>query len=125
MDINKLRELLPRVGTPSYIFDLDAFQKRAELVKKYFGDKIGLCFSIKANPFLLGRLPEVFDKIDPVPSEGMHHMGEGSDLTAAVRNKTRPVGAENFSIAVRDRKLMYVCWSSGAYSQIYPKPQRE
>lgn len=68
---------------------------------------------------------EVFDKIDPVPSEGMHHMGEGSDLTAAVRNKTRPVGAENFSIAVRDRKLMYVCWSSGAYSQIYPKPQRE
>ena len=64
MNIEKLRELLPQVGTPSYIFDLDAFAKRAELVKKYFGDKIGLCFSIKANPFLLGRLPEVFDKIE-------------------------------------------------------------
>ena len=64
MNIDKLKELLPQVGTPSYIFDLDAFAKRAELVKKYFGDKIGLCFSIKANPFLLGRLPAVFDKIE-------------------------------------------------------------
>ena len=58
MNINKLREFLPSVGTPSYIIDLDAFEKRAALVKRYFGDTIGLCFSIKANPFLLGRLPE-------------------------------------------------------------------
>ena len=64
MNIDKIRELLPRVGTPSYIFDLDVFEKRAQLVKKYFGDTIGLCFSIKANPFLLGRLPAVFDKIE-------------------------------------------------------------
>ncbi len=64
MNIQKLKELLPRVGTPSYIFDLDEFEKRAALVKQYFGEKIGLCFSIKANPFLLGRMPEVFDKIE-------------------------------------------------------------
>lgn len=64
MDINKLRELLPLAGTPSYIFDLDAFTRRALLVKKHFGETIGLCFSIKANPFLLGRLPDVFDKIE-------------------------------------------------------------
>ena len=64
MNIDKIRELLPKVGTPSYIFDLDEFEKRALLVKKYFGDDIGLCFSIKANPFMLGRLPECFDKIE-------------------------------------------------------------
>ena len=64
MNINKLKELLPSVGTPSYIFDLDLFEKRAALVKKYFGDTIGLCFSIKANPFLLGRMPAQFDKIE-------------------------------------------------------------
>ena len=64
MNLNKLRELLPQVGTPSYIFDLDEFAKRAALVKKYFGEAIGLCFSIKANPFLLGRLPDIFDKIE-------------------------------------------------------------
>ena len=64
MTENKLRELLPQVGTPSYIFDLDLFERRALLVKQYFGEKIGMCFSIKANPFLLKYLPAVFDRIE-------------------------------------------------------------
>ncbi|MBQ9679563.1 MAG: diaminopimelate decarboxylase [Ruminococcus sp.] len=85
MNINKLREFLPTVGTPSYIFDLDAFEKRAALVKQYFGDTIGLCFSIKANPFLLGRLPEQFDKIE-VCSPGELTVCErtGADMSAVI-----------------------------------------
>ena len=51
MNIDKLRELLPQVGTPSYIFDLDEFEKRALLVKKYFKDDIGLCFLDKITKF--------------------------------------------------------------------------
>ena len=85
MDINKLRELLPSVGTPSYIFDLDEFARRAALVKRYFGDSIGLCFSIKANPFLLGRLPSCFDKIE-VCSPGELTVCEktGSDMSSVI-----------------------------------------
>ena len=64
MNIDTLRELSQQLATPSYIFDLDEFEKRAELVRKYFGGNVGLCFSIKANPFLLGRLPDTFDKIE-------------------------------------------------------------
>ena len=64
MNAELLKALAPQLGTPSYIFDLDEFERRAELVRRYFGEKTGLCFSIKANPFLLGRLPEVFDKIE-------------------------------------------------------------
>lgn len=64
MNNELLRTLSAQLDTPSYIFDLDAFNKRAALVRKYFGEKTGLCFSIKANPFLLGRLPETFDKIE-------------------------------------------------------------
>ncbi len=64
MNTQVLKSLAAQLDTPSYIFDLDEFRKRAELVRKYFGDKTGLCFSIKANPFLLGRLPEIFDKIE-------------------------------------------------------------
>lgn len=64
MDKTTLQQLSARLGTPSYVFDLDEFEKRASLVRRYFGDKTGLCFSIKANPFLLGRLPGVFDKIE-------------------------------------------------------------
>ena len=85
MNLNKLRELLPQVGTPSYIFDLDEFAKRAALVKKYFGEYIGLCFSIKANPFLLGRLPETFDKIE-VCSPGELTVCErtGADMSTVI-----------------------------------------
>lgn len=64
MDKQTLTTLASQLATPAYIFDLDAFEKRAAMVRRYFGDKTGLCFSIKANPFLLGRLPDVFDKIE-------------------------------------------------------------
>ncbi len=85
MNLNKLRELLPEVGTPSYIFDLDEFAKRAALVKEYFGETIGLCFSIKANPFVLGRLPETFDKIE-VCSPGELTVCErtGADMSTVI-----------------------------------------
>lgn len=59
-----LETLASRLPTPAYVFDTDLFEKRARLVREAFGEKTGLCFSIKANPFLLGSLPEVFDKIE-------------------------------------------------------------
>lgn len=64
MNKTQLIQLLKETDTPSYVFSVDEFEQRARLVKKYFGEKTGLCFSIKANPFLLGCLPEVFDKIE-------------------------------------------------------------
>ena len=64
MDTAKLREILSQLGTPSYVYDLDAFNKRAALVREQFGENVGLCFSIKANAFMLGRLPETIDKIE-------------------------------------------------------------
>ena len=64
MDTKTIKALAAQLPTPSYIFDMDEFEKRAALVRDYFGEKTGLCFSIKANPFLLGRLPAVFDKIE-------------------------------------------------------------
>lgn len=64
MDIVLLKELLSEINTPSYLFDVDEFEARARLVKERFGENVGLCFSIKANPFLLGSLPDIFDKIE-------------------------------------------------------------
>ncbi len=64
MNAEVIKALAAQLPTPSYVFDLDEFEKRARLVKHYFGEKTGICFSIKANPFLLGRLPDVFDKIE-------------------------------------------------------------
>ena len=48
--------------TPYYVFDTDEFAKRAAMIRAALdckgGRRIPLCFSIKANPFLLHRLPE-------------------------------------------------------------------
>lgn len=64
MEIIKLKDLSEQLVTPAYVFSSAEFAERATLVKEAFGDQIGLCFSIKANPFLLQQLPDVFDKIE-------------------------------------------------------------
>ena len=64
MEPNRLKELSRQLVTPAYLFDFDEFEKRAQLVKKYFTDSVGMCFSIKANPFLLKYLPSCFDNIE-------------------------------------------------------------
>ena len=62
------REIMSRCaeqfGTPCYVFDADVFEKRANTVKASFGDKVDICYSIKANPFLLKNLPDVFKYIE-------------------------------------------------------------
>ena len=64
MNADLLHHLTAQVQTPAYVFDADRFNARARQVREAFGAKTGLCFSIKANPFLLRRLPDVFDKIE-------------------------------------------------------------
>ncbi len=64
MDSTQLTQLLGRLPTPAYIFDADEFAARVARVKRAFGPKTGLCFSIKANPFLLKVLPGEFEKIE-------------------------------------------------------------
>lgn len=64
MTDNLRKELAQELGTPSYIYNEDEFLQRVQLVKKEFGEKVGICFSIKANPFLLANLPSEFDKIE-------------------------------------------------------------
>lgn len=59
-----LNTLAGRINTPAYIFDVDEFAARAQLVRDAFGERTGLCFSIKANPFLLKYLPDTFQKIE-------------------------------------------------------------
>ncbi len=59
-----LRPIAERVRTPAYCFDGRVFERRARQVREAFGPDVGLCFSIKANPFLLWMLPDVFDRIE-------------------------------------------------------------
>ena len=51
-------------ASPAYIFSERAFAARAGMVKETLGNDTDICYSIKANPFLLAVLPEVFSKIE-------------------------------------------------------------
>ncbi len=63
-DIQKLTEIFDEYGSPTYVFDTDEFKRRAELVKAYFGEKTDICYSIKANPFLIKALPPCFSRLE-------------------------------------------------------------
>ena len=64
MELKSAALLTKQLHVPAYVFNTDEFEARAALVKQYFGEKTGLCFSIKANPFLLADIPAIFDKIE-------------------------------------------------------------
>lgn len=58
-----LKKLAGELSTPSFVFDADEFAAKAMSIKKALGD-IPLCFSIKANPFLLSVLPDCISKVE-------------------------------------------------------------
>ena len=62
--LNGLRQAAREVSSPAYIFSAGAFAGRARMVKEAFGEDTDICYSIKANPFLLAVLPEEFSKIE-------------------------------------------------------------
>ena len=62
--LNELRQAAREVSSPAYIFSAGSFAGRAGMVKEAFGEDTDICYSIKANPFLLAVLPEEFSKIE-------------------------------------------------------------
>ena len=93
MDDKKLLSLAREYGTPLYIFDADEFKKRAALCRNAFGERVTLCYSMKANPFLLACLPEEISMLEVCsPGELTVCENAGADLTSIVFsgvNKTR------------------------------------
>lgn len=63
MNSEALQEIAASFATPAFIFDADEFGKRARKVKGAIGGA-ALCYSIKANPFLLACLPEEIDRVE-------------------------------------------------------------
>lgn len=60
----QVQELERQWGTPFYIFDSVRAQDNARELKKFLGSKIKLCYSVKANPWLVEELADVVDYLD-------------------------------------------------------------
>ncbi|MCR5735913.1 MAG: alanine racemase [Lachnospiraceae bacterium] len=64
IDEKTLRKIAADYGTPIYIFDEDEVRERAVQIKNILGENTRLCYSIKANPFLIPALMYVVDMFE-------------------------------------------------------------
>ena len=62
MQREQLEYAAARYGTPLYIFDLDMLKRQADRLKQgALGEAAGLCYAMKANPFLTKEMAEQTD----------------------------------------------------------------
>ena len=59
MDKQQLAAIAQQFGTPSFVFDESALERRMKAIKEIVGDSVRLCYSIKANPFLIPAMQKL------------------------------------------------------------------
>ncbi|SHI94580.1 diaminopimelate decarboxylase [Butyrivibrio fibrisolvens DSM 3071] len=64
IDNEEFKKIADEYATPSYIFNIDDLKKRVADIRQIVGDNIGLCYAMKANPFLTKAMSEVVDKLE-------------------------------------------------------------
>lgn len=64
MDASSLRYAAQNFKAPMYIFDIDMMSETVMNFKRKFENKSGLCFAIKANPFLIKDMEKLVDRIE-------------------------------------------------------------
>ena len=121
--------------TPYYVFDTDEFSKRAAMIRAALdckgGRRIPLCFSIKANPFLLHRLPAGLDHVEVcspgeleicialgVKPESIIYSGvmkEKCDIERAVSYGAGILTCESIRHAALISEVMLECIQEGAH----------
>ena len=52
------------LGTPLYLFHLDRLHQRVERIRKELGTRAGLCYAVKANPFLAEALDKDVERFE-------------------------------------------------------------
>ena len=64
MDKQQLSSIAQQFGTPSFVFDESALARRMRAVKEIVGDSVHLCYSIKANPFLIPAMQQLVELLE-------------------------------------------------------------
>ena len=53
METAPLEAIVKAYGTPCFVFDEAALARRMHAVREIVGERMRLCYSVKANPFLI------------------------------------------------------------------------
>lgn len=79
MNANVINELIEKVATPFYVFDIDTLKKRVNYLKEMMPENVALCYAMKANPFLVKEMGDVIDKYE-VCSFGEYEICDALDI---------------------------------------------
>ena len=52
------------IKTPAFVFDIQNLKDRVKFIREILGDKIKICFAMKANPFLVKEMAELVDSLE-------------------------------------------------------------
>ncbi|RDU22030.1 alanine racemase [Anaerosacchariphilus polymeriproducens] len=80
MDEKILKEISSQYKTPAYVFDLDAVKNRVQQIRNELGNKVRICYAMKANPFLVSRMKDWVDCFE-VCSPGEFRICERSEIS--------------------------------------------
>ena len=58
------KDIADKINTPAYVFSSAEFKERAQKTREILGPTVKICYSIKANPFLLSMLPSEFSAVE-------------------------------------------------------------
>ena len=64
MNKQQLTAIARQFGTPSFVFDECALAVRMREIKRIVGDSVRLCYSIKANPFLIPAMQNLVELLE-------------------------------------------------------------
>ncbi|MDE6625755.1 MAG: alanine racemase [Lachnospiraceae bacterium] len=64
MQQNTIQAIASTYGTPTYIFDIHALSRQVKLIRDRLPQGTLLCFAMKANPFVAGRIAKMVDRLE-------------------------------------------------------------
>lgn len=64
MNADKIESAVLRYGTPLYIFDMDILMEEVARFRHHLRPEIGLCYAMKANPFVTEQMAAEADRIE-------------------------------------------------------------
>lgn len=120
MKIEQLLQGAGQYGTPLYIYDTDILRDTVSMLRRTADGKAGLCYAMKANPFLTSLMSELADRVE-VCSMGEFRICREQNippekiLISGVLKKTEDLAE---ILECFGGKCLYTAESEGQYMQI-------
>lgn len=64
MFLPNYEDVISQLQTPAYVFDTDILCERIQFIKEVLGNRVQLCYAMKANPFIIKNIENYIDRYE-------------------------------------------------------------